>query len=155
MDDDEVIARARATDDLSGVTACELLTAAEIQAATGIAPGPPQDETMYDGQLPMCHWPSADGTQTHLVQILLSRSALRSYDEFLEQFREQLGPEVSTEGLGEVERIGDFGVWMDEMSMLQVHDDGRLVQVAVELPEGRDDLAAAKKLTLEALDRLR
>lgn len=153
MDEAEVAQRAKAMDDLSSLKACELLTAAEIQSATGLAPGPPQDMTQLDGQLPMCQWPSADGSRT-LVNVLISRSRIESYEEFVQQAREELGEDFSTEEWQRVDDVRGVGIWLMELGMLQIHDDGRLVQVATEPAGGRDNLQASKDLALTVFGRL-
>ena len=91
MSEDEAAEMAGEMKDLSGVEACELLTASEIEAATGIAPGAPQDMTQVQGQLPMCSWSAPDGR--NVASILVTRGGLESYDQFVEMTRTQLGDE--------------------------------------------------------------
>lgn len=78
MSEDDAAEMAREMKDLSGVAACELLTASEIEAATGIAPGEPQDMSQVQGQLPMCTWPAADGSGRNVASILVTRGGLEN-----------------------------------------------------------------------------
>lgn len=158
MSEDEAAERARDMKDLSGVKACELLTAGEIEAATGIAPGTPEDISQVQGQLPMCNWPSADGSGRVLASILVTRGGYSDYDEFVEATRSQMGDmgvEFSEEDWRHVPDVGDFGVWLgEEAGMLQVYDEGLMVQVNAETGGGTDKLTAAKELARKAFDRL-
>lgn len=160
MSEEEAAEMAREIRDLSGVNACELLTAADIEAATGIAPGEPQDMTQVQGQLPMCNWTGADGTGPTLVTLLVTRGGQSSYEEFVETSRgqmEDMGMEFNEEDWQHVPDVGDFGVWIGEEQMggmLQVYDDGLMVQVDAETAEGKDELEASKELVRKAFERL-
>lgn len=159
MSEDEAAERARDIEDLSGMKACELLTASEIESATGFAPGPPEDVSQVQGQLPMCQWPAADGSGRYAASILVTRAAYHGYDEFIETTRTQMadmGMEFDEADWQHVPDVGDFGVWLSEEyagGMLQVYDGGLMVQVDPETAEGKDELAAAKELASEALAR--
>ncbi|HEX9876250.1 MAG TPA: hypothetical protein VGC50_06310 [Gammaproteobacteria bacterium] len=142
--------------DLTAIRACELLTAADIEAATGIAAAAGQDVSQVDGQLPICNWPRAGGAQFDtFVNLLVTRSSIDDYEEFLRNTRDTLFGEVFTEdSLQEID-VGDFGVWIDETNMLQVYEGGVMVQVTAEAAAGRDELEAARALAVAALDKLR
>ena len=155
MSEDEAAEMAKEMKDLSGVEACELLTASEIEAATGIAPGAPQDMTQVQGQLPMCSWSSTDGR--NVASILVTRGGLESYDQFVEITRSQLGDEFDESNWQHVTDVGDFGVWLPEEAaggMLQVYDDGMMVQVDAETEQGKDELEASKDLAMKVFGRL-
>lgn len=160
MSEDEAAEMARDIRDLSGVKACELLTAADIEAATGIAPGTPEDVSQVQGQLPMCNWSAADGTGPTLVTILVTRGGQSSYEQFVDTSRSQMedmGMEFNEEDWQHVPDVGDFGVWVGEEvagGMLQVYDDGLMVQVDADPAEGKDELEASKELALKVFDRL-
>ena len=160
MSEDEAAEMARKTKDLSGVKACELLTASEIEAATGIAPGAPQDMTQVQGQLPMCNWPAGDESGRTVVSLLVTRAGQSSYGEFVETSRDQMedmGMEFNEEDWQEVPDVGDFGVWVGEEQlggMLQVYDDGMMVQVDAETAGGKDELEASKELARKVFSRL-
>ncbi|HKY61635.1 MAG TPA: hypothetical protein VJP59_11555 [Gemmatimonadota bacterium] len=155
MGEDEAAEMAREMKDLSGVKACELLTASEIEAATGIAPGAPQDMTQVQGQLPMCTWSGPDGR--NVASILVTRGGLTSYDQFVETTRSQLGEDFDESNWQHITDVGDFGVWLPEEAaggMIQVYDDGMMVQVDAETAEGKDELEASKELAMKVFDRL-
>lgn len=161
MSEEEAAEAAREVRDLASVEACGLLTAAEVEAAVGEAPGAPEDVSQVGGQLPMCNWPAADGSGRVLVSLLVTRGGQSSYDEFIESSREQageMGMEFDPADWQHVPGIGDFGVWLDEEAaggMLQVYQGGLMVQVDPEPAAGRDELEAAKELAGKAMGRLR
>jgi hypothetical protein len=156
MSEDEAAEMAREMKDLSGIEACDLLTASEIEAATGIAPGEPQDMSQVQGQLPMCTWPAADGSGRNAGSILVTRGGLEDYDQFIEMTRSQMGADFDVSGLQHIPNVGDFGVWIGEGSwgMLQVYDGEMMVQVDAEAAEGKDELEASKDLALKVFNRL-
>jgi hypothetical protein len=146
------------TVDLTVIRACELLTASEIEAATGIAPASGQDMSQADGRLPICSWPRSGGAQFDtFVNLLVAPGGYDSYDEFLERSLDSpLGELLSEEdAVQEVDGAGDFGVWMRELRMLQVYDGDLMVQVTAQAAAGRDELEAARALAVAALDRVR
>lgn len=160
MSEDEAAEMARDIGDLSEVRACELLTTAEVEAATGMASGQPEDISQVQGQLPMCNWPSADGSGRILASILVTRGGHSSYEEFVEISRGQMddmGMEFREEDWQHVPDVGDFGVWVGEEfagGMLQVYDDGLMVQVDADPAEGKDELEASKELAMKVFGRL-
>lgn len=139
------------------VEACALLTAAEIEDATGVRPGEPAaNETPAGAELPTCRWPAADGSEFQIAHLLVTRSAYGGFDEFVEDTRAQMGREY-VESLHEIEGIGDFAVWMGEDfagGILQVYEGDRMVQIAVAPAEGRDAVEVSKELARRALSRL-
>lgn len=156
MSEDEAAEMAREMKDLSGVEACELLTASEIEAATGIAPGEPQDMSQVQGQLPMCTWPAADGSGRNVTSILVTRGGLESYEQFVEVSRSQMGADFDEGDWQHIPDVGDFGVWIGEGSwgMLQVYDGDMMVQVDAEPAQGKDELEASKDLAMKVFGRL-
>lgn len=156
MSEDEAAEMAREMKDLSGVEACELLTASEIEAATGIAPGEPQDMSQVQGQLPMCTWPAADGSGGNAASILVTRGGFEDYEQFIEVSRSQMGEDFDEDDWRHVPDVGDFGVWIGEGSwgMLQVYDGDMMVQVDAEVAQGKDELEASKDLAMNVFGRL-
>jgi hypothetical protein len=160
MSADEAAEMAREIRDLSDVRACELLTTAEVEAATGMVSGQPEDVSQVQGQLPMCHWPSADGSGRILAAILVTRGDYSSYEQFIEISRGQMDDmemEFSEEDWQHVPDVGDFGVWLDEEfagGMLQVYHDGLMVQVDADPAEDKDELEVSKELAMKIFDRL-
>jgi hypothetical protein len=142
--------------DLTTVRACELLTAPEIEAATGIAAAGGQDKSQVDGQLPICNWPRAGGAEYDtLVNVLVARSGVDTYEEFMQNTRDTpLAEALGEDAFQEVGGVGDFGVWIGETKMLQVYDREMMVQVTAGATAGGDDLEAAKALAAAALRKL-
>jgi len=156
MSEDEVAEMAREMKDLSAVEGCDLLTASEIEAATGITPGEPQDMSQVQGQLPMCTWPAADGSGRNVTSILVTRGGMKDYDQYLEMTRTGMGADFDVSTLKHIPDVGDFGVWIGEGSwgMLQVFDGDLMVQVDAEPAEGKDELEASKDLAMKVFGRL-
>lgn len=156
MSEDEAAEMARGIEDLSEVDACGLLTATEIEAATGITPGEPQDMTQIQGQLPMCTWPAADGSGRAAASILVTRGGPIDYDQFVELTRSGMGADFDPEDWRHVPDVGDFGVWVGggDFGMLQVYDRKLMVQVDAETVEGKDELQASKDLAMKVFGRL-
>jgi hypothetical protein len=115
--------RAGAASHPAGDDVCSLLTADDIRSVTGVAPGEPRFES------PQCIWSSADGSNEFLVQLLTSRSLLRSYDDLVRQYKEQMQTDAATV-VHPIEGAGDFAVGFTEMPMVQIYSGSTLVQVA-------------------------
>ena len=137
----------------SQADACALLTAAEIEAATGIAPGSPAD--MSQARLPMCNWPSADGSNPAFLTLMIGPSQnYTSYDEAMKKWAESaadMGFPFEANDYREVDDVGDVGAWMEEAGTLQAHTADTMIQVMVEVAPGRDRLEAARDL-VQAVD---
>ena len=136
--------------------ACALLTAAEVQAATGIAPGEPVDASQ--GQLPMCNWPAADGSNMAFVNVLVAPSGnYKSYDEAVEKWAESaagMGFPFEADDYQEVEGAGDVGAWIVDAGMLQAHSGEIMVQITTDVAEGRNKLEAAREMARSAVARI-
>lgn len=108
------------------VDACTLLTAAEIEAVTGITPGTPE---RANPGLNNCQWPSP-GEVVPAVYIGLSGSAANSWDEYRE--------EMIANDFGNPDEIGEridievFGFYIPDSAMLQVQTEaGALMTLRV------------------------
>ncbi|MEZ5331553.1 MAG: hypothetical protein R2991_05775 [Thermoanaerobaculia bacterium] len=113
---------------------CSLLTADEIEAATGIAPGPGQDVAGA------CAWSAADGSIGNLVTLTVQHG-----DVTREQWL-TIGDEEDI-----IEGVGDFAVQVG--SQIQVFQNGWLVGVKVDrtvAPEARTELARSAHAKLAA-----
>jgi hypothetical protein len=145
----------RSVGSLADLATCELLTSAEIEAATGVAPGPGQVERPVEDAPPMCQWPSADGETEQLVHLIVTVNAYDDFADLARAYEEELGGAL--EGLREIDGIGDFAAWAgdEQWGVLQVYEGGRMLQVSAEPAAGRDRIAASRALAEKALPRLR
>jgi hypothetical protein len=136
--------------------ACALLTAAEIEAATGIVPGESVD--VSQGQLPMCNWPTADGSNVAFLTVLVAPSGnYKSYDEAVEKWAESAAAmdfPFDADEYQEVEGAGDVGAWIANAGMLQAHSGDIMVQILTDVADGRDKLEASRELARSALERI-
>jgi hypothetical protein len=137
--------------DMTAIRACELLTAAQIEAATGVAPAPGEDRSQVGGQIPICNWaPAGSQSSATLVSLLVAHGGYDTYEEYLERARETpLGAVLEGDSVSEVD-AGDFGVWMHEARMLQVYDGPAMVQLTIGSAAGGDGLDAARTLAVAA-----
>lgn len=147
-----------AGESLDSIDVCALLTAAEIEAATGIAPGAPEDQSGGSAP-PMCNWPARDGGYAFAANVLVVPSRnYASFDEALAEWQEStegMGMEFDAAAYQEVEGPGKVNAWLHEAGMLQVFSGDRMVQVYVlGAPPDRDRLQAATALAEHALARL-
>ena len=136
--------------------ACALLTAGEIEAATGIAPGDPKD--MSRPRLPMCNWPTADGSNSAFLTLMIGPSDnYTSYDDAIRKWEASAADMDFPFDAGdyrEVDGVGDVGAWMPDAGMLQAHSGSTMIQVMTEVAEGRDRLEAARALVQHVDARL-
>ena len=136
--------------------ACALLTATEIEAATGIAPGPPKD--VSQAQLPMCNWPTADGSNPAFLTLMIGPSHnYTSYDDAMQKWAESaadMGFPFEADDYQEVDGVGDVGAWMAEAGSLQAHTGTTMIQVMTEAAAGHDRLEAARELVRDVDARL-
>jgi hypothetical protein len=142
---------------LTGVRACELLTAEDIESATGRAPAEGQDMSRVGGRLPIRGWAPAGGQSFDtLVNLLVTVNAYDTYAEFVESARSSpAGAAFSDDDIEEVSGVGDFGVWMGEARMLQIYAGDQMVQITVGASAAGEPLAVARALGEAALNRLR
>lgn len=136
--------------------ACALLTAAEIEAATGITAGPAKDVSR--SRLAMCNWPTADGSNPAFLTLTIGPSQnYASYDDAMRRWSESaadMGFPFEAGDYQEVDGVGDVGAWMADAGTLQAHTGTRMVQVMLEVAEGRDKLEAASELARQVNARL-
>ena len=142
---------------LEEIDACALLTAAEIEEATGIVPAGPDDTGPGSGP-PMCSWPAVDDSYPFTVSVLVSFSDnYTSFDEAMASWQESaegMGMEFDTGDYEEVEGPGTVNAWLKEMGMLQAHRGNRMVQVYARVAPDRDALEASTALARHAMARL-
>ena len=123
---------------------CNLLTADEIAEVMGAAPGEPTADS--EG----CAWPSAGGGDP-LVELSMSRSTLKSYDDFVAEYGREFGGEnPSKEYYQPVEGLGDWGLYRTTGDVLEIHSGDRMLAMIVR-PASR---ANAEALAGKALPRL-
>jgi hypothetical protein len=123
---------------------CNLLTSEEISDVMGTAPGEPAADS--DG----CAWPSSGGGEP-LVEVSVSRSSLKSYDDFVAEYGREFGGEnPSKEYYQPVEGLGDWGLYRTSGDVLEVHSGDRMLAVIVR-PASREN---AEALAGKALPRL-
>jgi hypothetical protein len=136
--------------------ACALLTAAEIEAATGIAPG--QSVDVSQGELPMCNWPTADGSDVAFLTVLVAPSGnYESYDEAVKKWAASAASmdfPFEADDYQEVDGAGDVGAWLVDAGMLQAHTGDIMVQIMTDVADGRDKLEASRELARSALERI-
>ena len=139
------------------IDACALLTAAEVEAATGVSPGPPEAVRISGGP-PICNWPAADGSNAAFLTVLVAPTRhFESYDAALAMWQESAagaGMDFDPADYEEVEGVGDVGAWLREAEMLQAHRGDRMVQVATRVAPDRDVRQASIELARHALTRL-
>jgi hypothetical protein len=108
------------------VDACTLLTAAEIESVTGVAPGAAEQA---NPGLNNCQWPS-NGETVPIVYIGLSYKAADSWEEYRTYMieNEYGDPEEN----GERVDIEVFGYYMPDVAMIQVQSrEGSLMTLRV------------------------
>jgi hypothetical protein len=127
---------------------CALLTAEEIQEATGIAPGQPNPVP------PQCTWPTADGRTETFVQLLVTASDIDSFDELMSTLRAGMGADFNPASYERVEGVGDFAVIVDGF-MMQSYVPGRMVQLTVSPPGERFAAAPTRALLEKTIQRVR
>lgn len=108
------------------VNACTLLTAADIEAITGVMPG--ESERPNPG-LNNCQWPTP-GEVVPIVYIGLSYKAADSWDEYRQDMIEnEFG---DPDEIGERIDIEVFGFYMPDSAMIQVQSkQGSLITLRV------------------------
>jgi hypothetical protein len=127
---------------------CELLTTEEIQAAIGAAP-----DRSEEGQgSRACNWFTADGRS--LVGVVVG-AAQRTYEEYMQNIREQDESAPEDLEMSRVEGVGDYAVWHGP-GYLNAAQDGELLVVWVfaDPSGGKSKQAAAVELARIALPRL-
>lgn len=135
---------------LTDLDACTLLTAEEIESATGYAPGEGSDPVKsVSGAAPICAWPAKDGSVHQVAQVLVSWSASKTFDDY----RQLMAKEGVTK-IRQVDGPGRFSVVLEEMNMVQAFGERFMVQTMVEAKDGRDPVEAAVALAAAAMERV-
>lgn len=117
---------------------CALLTADEIQTVMGTAPAEPR----FEGN--QCAWASQDGSEQFLVQMIVTPSPYKSFDEVAETYREQMDADPA-EAIEPIEGVGLFAIGLKGMAMVQIFTGTHMVQVATSGKEQDRALELAKK----------
>jgi hypothetical protein len=135
--------------DAAKVPGCELITGAEIQEATGLAP----DRSEQGSSLVRdCNWSTADGRP--LVGVAVG-GAPRTYEEYVQNMREQLGSKMEDLKMNRVEGVGNYAVWHSEGYLNVVQGNDLLMIWIFAEPAGEKlKQEAAVELARKALPRL-
>lgn len=135
--------------DAAKVPGCELITGAEIQEATGLAPGRSEEGSRL---IRDCNWYMADGRP--LVGVVVG-AAPRTYEEYLQNMREQLGSDMDDLDMSRVNGVGKYAVWHGE-GYLNVAEgnDLLLVWIFAEPAGDKPKREAAIELARRAVPRL-
>lgn len=146
-----------AATDLTAIDGCALLTAAEIETATGIAPGAPQDMS-FEGSAPMCNWPTADGSNPAFLTVVVGAgSNADSFESAMVEWEEsasRMGMDFEREAYEKVDGVGDFGAWLGEAGMLQAQRGDVMITVSSDTAADRDKREASMQLANNALARI-
>jgi hypothetical protein len=135
---------------LEAIDACALLTAEEIEQATGKAPGAPEPKKVGD-IVPSCRWPAADGSSTQIVHVLVGRTGPATYEAFLENMKEQLEEGFSADDYEKLD-IGNYGVWWKDVNVQVYTSDYMIVVTNSEMPPADRDVCI--QLAKKAMARL-
>lgn len=138
--------------DFTSVRACELLTAADVENATGIAVDAGKDVSRVGGRLPMCNWPRAGSDTDIVLSLLVTQPSYTSFERYLAGVGDT---EFAGADIEEVTGIGHFGAWIPEAMMLQAYGEAAMVQTYVQVASERDAREAAKTLAGTALGNVR
>lgn len=133
----------------ANVSGCELITGAEIEQATGLAPGrsEPGSSVIRD-----CNWYTADGRP--LVGLVVG-GAPRTYEEYVHGMREQLGSAMEDLEMSRVDGVGNYAIWHDDGYLNVAEESDLLVIWIFAEPAGeKPKQEAAVELAREALPRL-
>ena len=135
-------------DGAANVPGCELITGAEIQAATGLAPGRSEEGSKL---IRDCNWYTADDRP--LVGVVVG-AAPRTYEEYLQNMREQLGSDMDLV-MSRVNDVGNYAVWHGE-GYLNVAEGNHLLVVWIfaEPAGDKPKREAAIELARKAVPRL-
>lgn len=141
----ESVESASAADAVVDVDSCTLLTAGEIEAATGVVPGPSRRP---NPGLNNCEWPTP-GEFVPIVYIGLSYKAADSWEEYREYMIENEFGDPEEDG--ERVEIEVFGYYMPDTAMMQVQTrEGALITLRVR----KGDKAQLVELAEKAAARL-
>lgn len=122
-----------------GRDTCRLLTAEDIRTVMGVAPG----ESRFESS--QCIWPSADGANEFLVQMIVTGTTVRTYDDLARKYREELNTDPAT-AIHPIPGAGDFAVGFNDMPMVQVYTGSTMVQVSTFGHQEQQALELAKRV---------
>jgi hypothetical protein len=135
--------------DATKVSGCELITAVEIQEVTGLVAGKSDEGS---GLIRDCNWSTADGRP--LIGMVVG-AAPRTYDEYLENVREQMGPDSEKLEMGRVTDLGTYAIWHGAGYLNAAQGSDLLViWIFAEPAGGKAKRDAAIELARKALPRL-
>lgn len=142
------------------VSACDLLTAAEIEEATGVAPGEATSRALGSGFLE-CRWMTPDGSDQLVYVALRPAGAPRSYQEWVDEYRAGMGDDFDETQLESYELISEvadqFALWSDGGALggqFQMYTGGRALIVSPMMIEGKSNQGMAMALASHATMRL-
>lgn len=147
-----------ATAERTGVAPCELLTASDIESATGVAPAAAEP----DPAEPMCNWPASDGSEDQVVHLIVTDAPAADYEEYVANARAEWGDGWDEaefrRNFQPVDGPGDFAVWIpyaDDWGALQVFAEGRMIQVTSHAAaSGTSAREVAAALATDVMQRL-
>jgi len=135
---------------LADIDACTLLTAGEIQSATGYSPGAGIDPVKsISGAAAMCAWPSEDGSVHQVAQVLVSWASAKDFEAYKQAMEKE-----GVTGIRQVDGPGRFTAVLEDMRMVQAFGERFMVQTMVEARDGTDPVAGATALAKAALERV-
>jgi len=117
---------------------CGWLTAAENEAALGVAPGEPQPQIVEQGG---CNWPPSSGDDP-LVSITSRSASFDSFNDFAMSYVADTGEEPRSTEYQPVQDVGDWAMYLPDHRTLQVTVGDRTVDVTVAEPAGQEAAAA-------------
>jgi hypothetical protein len=141
-------------------SACDLLTAEEIQEVTGLEPGEGISRALGSGFLE-CRWMVADGSDQLAYVAYRPAGAPLSYAAWVEEYKASAGDDFDESMLEDYElisEVGDqFALYADGGSLgglFQMYTGGRAVIVGTMSIAGRSNQVLAMSLAAKATPRL-
>jgi hypothetical protein len=134
--------------DAAKAPGCGLITDAEIQEATGLAPASSEEGSRL---IRGCDWYAADGRP--LVGVVVG-AAPRTYEEYVQNMREQLGTHMEDLETSRVHGVGTYAVWHGEFLNVAEGNDLLVVWVFAEPADDKPKREASVELARKAVPRL-
>lgn len=142
------------------MSACDLMTAAEIQEVTGRAPGDAVPRELGSGFLE-CRWMLPDGSDQLAYAAYRPAGAPLTYEAWVEEYKASMGDDFDPSMLEDYELISEggnqFALFADGDflgGMVQVYVDGRALIVGTMRVEGMSNQVLAMGLAARAQPRL-
>lgn len=142
------------------VSACDLLTAADILEVTGREPGDPVPQELGSNFFE-CRWMLAGGSEQLAYAAYRPVGAPRTYEAWVEEYRASMGEDFDESQLESYELIsdvgGEFAVYADADflgGLIQVYSDGRALIVGTMKIDGKSNRDLALALAAKAVGRL-